>query len=43
MAGGAREMVVDGLSRLRCRYSSGGIYELTGFALAYPTCKRATM
>ena len=37
--GGAREMVLDGEGRYRCRNSSGGIYELTGFALAYPTWK----
>ena len=42
MGGGAREMVLDGEDRFRCRNSNGGIYELTGFALAYPTWKSAT-
>ena len=42
MGVGAHEMVLDGEGRFRCRNNSGGIYELTGFALAYPTWKSAT-
>ena len=29
-------MVLDSEARFSCRNNSGGIYELTGFVLAYP-------
>ena len=37
MGGGARELVLDGEGKFRYRNSRGGIHELTGFVLAYPT------
>ena len=42
MGGGAREMVLGEESGFRCRNGRGRIYELTGFALVYPTWKSAT-